>query len=258
MQSKNVPTIDIQVKDRNRIEVVLLGDVHYGHEACATQQFLETIEHIKKRDIYAITMGDLIEISIEGHILGSMFSQTMNPLEQRKDVIKALKPIKKKILGMITGNHEISRGWKLNSIDPTEDMASFLETQYWKDGGYVIINLKDGRKTLQSYVLAIFHGIGESQTPQYLINKARSIYPEADVIAMGHTHILASGTSHVLGLNAKTSKEYRKKLVWVRTGGYLDGARYANLKMYPLSAIGSPKIILEVNKKAVYVNMIEY
>ena len=257
--NKKAPVVNLEVGNQKEAKIVFLGDIHYGHNNCSKDSLKETITYVKNnRNAYVVLMGDLIELAIENHLPGSMYTQEMTPNQQRKDMVELLKPIKHRIIGGIAGNHEITRGWKLNSISPMEIMCEGLNIPYWGIGGYLIINLRKKGKVLQTYKLLLFHGVGNSTTPQYLINKALKIYTDPDVVAMGHSHNLSSGSNYFVVIDEVTHEIKQKEIVWIRTGSYLNSPDYAIEKLYPPSAIGSPIALLQSNEKVVYVNYLKY
>lgn len=256
--SIKIPIVNINLKkDENGVEILFLGDLHLGHESFAKEEFEKTINYIKSHsNLYVIGMGDFLEISVEGHIPGSMYSQEITPNKQRLKMMEYLKPFKQRILGVIDGNHEISRGWNLNSISPMEIISENLGVPYWKDGGYAVINLKRNNKVVKTYKLVLFHGCGESTSQDYLVDKIIKIYSDADAVAIGHTHILGTSSKYRVGI--KDGKECQRKIIAIRTGSYLKSARYARLKFYPPGAIGSPIMRLSGTTKDVSVRFLEY
>jgi len=258
MNRKTVPKVDIRLGNEKEAKIVFLGDFHYGHQDCAVEELKKTINWVKEhKNAYVILMGDLLEISVENHLPGSMYTQEITPNQQRKDLIEMLYPIRGKILGAIDGNHERSRGWKLNSISPIEVITESLGVPYWGIGGYVVLNLWNGKKH-QTYNLLVFHGIGSSITPTYLIDKALNIYKDVDLVAFGHLHNLANGYRLTRTLDPKTLKENDKKTTWVRTGSYLHSPDYAIEALYPPSIIGSPVVLFKLDEKRIFVNQLEY
>ena len=248
MLSNNIPIINIDVKKEKEIKIVFLGDIHLGHTSCDEKSLNKTVRWIKNRsNVYVIGMGDYLELAIEGHIPGSMFTQKDFPDVQMDKFLEVMKPIKNRFLGMITGNHELSRGYKLNGIDPTKILCRYLNTPYWEDGGYVIVNLMKNKKRLQQYKLFIMHGCGTSVTPGYLPRKAMRSYINPDIIAMGHSHILWSGNDYKYKVTDE-GLEKKVKVCSIRTGSYLDGARYAREKLYPPGAVGSPIVSFKIDE----------
>ena len=92
---------------REEVPIVFLGDVHYGHTNCNMDEFLKKIKWIEENNAYVILMGDLLEVCNPNHLPNTMWHQEYNPMMQRNNMLTILADIKDRIIGLISGNHEL-------------------------------------------------------------------------------------------------------------------------------------------------------
>lgn len=169
-----------------QLRVVILSDVHYGHNACNTENFLDDIEYIKNNDnVYAILTGDLIENASKLSIAGGVYEQHSIPNEQIQEVTELLKPIAHKILWYNSGNHE-QRTMDHMGIDIGEFIAHELKIPYFNEPVYVDILWEGKRWTVFSQ-----HGSTSSLTKGGKINAASkpiNWLEFCNFVIMGHVH----------------------------------------------------------------------
>ena len=117
---------DRQLKTTHKsLVVVPISDAHYGNPFFSKRHFIDTLYYVRHTpNVYAICNGDLCESSIRTS-KGDIFKQVGTPQDQRDWVIKQLKPIRHKILGMTTGNHE-DRIYRETGVDISKDIALVL------------------------------------------------------------------------------------------------------------------------------------
>jgi hypothetical protein len=113
-------------KDCNIYQV---GDLHIGtifHHSRGLQKTLDTIE--KDKTAKVILMGDLCEsLSVDDPYYDSDTNTEPVPFKQAKEIIRILQPIKKKIIAVLKGNHELR---VIRYLNMSEYIASELGTQY--------------------------------------------------------------------------------------------------------------------------------
>lgn len=100
------------------VTLVPIGDTHWENRGCDVQALRDCVQWIKKEpNCYAVMMGDALECTAQDH-------KFFHPRQLRKDfdadnvwegasatLAHELRPIRDKILGVMTGNHE----WRLES-----------------------------------------------------------------------------------------------------------------------------------------------
>ena len=104
----NVLTANLKPDKNGRVEIIPLGDIHYGNP-CFTEESEAKldgyIDYILKNDgVYTILTGDIIESANER----ATFKLQVTPQEQYEWALSKFMPLAKagKIIVMITGNHE--------------------------------------------------------------------------------------------------------------------------------------------------------
>ena len=71
---------------------------------------------MKENDhVYAIILGDLLNNSTKTSV-GDVYEEELTPMQQVKKAVMMFEPIKHKILGVCSGNHE-RRSYKMDGVD---------------------------------------------------------------------------------------------------------------------------------------------
>lgn len=181
-------------KFQTEIKIYPIGDVHIGTNGCLLQEFKDLIEKIaSEENSYAVIIGDMLDNGIKsGKGLG-VYEQTMRPSEQRRFLAEQLRPIKDKILAVISGNHE-KRSTKECDENPLYEVCCKLDIEdlYRENLAVVKIQLgnrNDGGKIKrQSYILLLHHGKGSNNSAVKKDKDFISNFEGADAIITGHVH----------------------------------------------------------------------
>ena len=170
---------------KEKLDIALLFDVHYGHAQHRHKKLLSYIKWIKDNpNVYAILGGDIMENALDDG-RGMSYDQIKNPDTQLNDMIRLLSPIAHKILVATPGNHE-ERTYKKTGLDPMKFMAQQLDIPYFNGPIYMSV-LANGYK----WKFHIFHGRGNSQTKGGKMNSAgrpRKFLDFVHFIISGHVH----------------------------------------------------------------------
>lgn len=178
-----------------------MSDLHVGSPNCAEETLCEVVEKISQdRDAYVVFKGDAIECITpkdRRFNFDCIDDRYKTPMDQTNRVIEIFKPIAKKILVWMAGNHEIkvSDTWNV-----AKHMATELECPY---GAYVSqIDFQDKSGSTMFKTLH-HHGFGNISSNakdaiQYRANRQAGIKHKLaklkvdDVIymSMGHNHQL--------------------------------------------------------------------
>lgn len=121
----------------DKIKIVPLADVHFGHHAHKSELFREYVNWIASRDdVYCVIVGDLLENAHGDSNKGTgMYSQDLRPKSQLNGMAELLAPIAHKILWAIPGNHEDRSATR--DYDPLERLCEKLGIPYSWDAIYV-------------------------------------------------------------------------------------------------------------------------
>lgn len=235
-----------------------IGDVHVGAAGWAKDKFERTIKEVERdRTALVILMGDLADailpadkrFDINGvhpdfrHRLGDLADAEYEYLE------KILAPIKDKIIGILTGNHEetIRLRWYR---DLTRDLCRRLKTKFL---GYdAIIGLifkRKGGGGSQRFIIRAHHGRGGGRTIggrlETLYKLSQSL--AADIFVMGHVHSLIYDVRPQVVPDWKEEDVKERRRIFGITGSFLrsfvkDADSYSEKADYPLNDLGCLRI----------------
>lgn len=252
-----IPRAKILTK-RKKVEILLLGDMHIGHEDFDSEKFEKYLKWLNRgANRYVLAMGDYVEAAIPTHMPQTTFTQEICPEEQVDWVIKTLKEPARdgKIIGMIEGNHE-NRIYNKTSFRPLKiitDSLGIPEADLGS-GGYFRLQVND-----TTFTFTLLHGYGSSQSPGFHLRKAISsgYADDADVLAMGHLHRLYYEIYERERLT-EYDKSYIHRIIGIRTGGFLKSPEYAKVRLMPKINTGAPVIVLYPKNKIISPNISDY
>jgi hypothetical protein len=230
----------------NRVEIVPLGDTHYGNPCFSeeSERKLEGyIDYIANTPgVYTILMGDLIESANER----ATFKLKLSPQEQYEWVLKKLEPliIKKKIIAILSGNHE---NWIFvdKGFDIIKTMSMAMGVPYLGDSGY--IGLKVGKQFYSVYAIHPKSGNIQKSSKIKLLEDLGSIH-DVDIILCGHMHSIITEEQIKRKPNFITGNIEDKKQLLISTGAFLEYGDYAEQSRYKPEKMGAPKIKLYADK----------
>ncbi len=249
--------------------VVPISDAHYGNPFFSKKHFMETLQYVQHTpNVFAICNGDLCESSIRTS-KGEIFKQVGSPQDQRNWMIKQLKPIKHKILGMTTGNHE-ARIYNEVGVDISKDIAEALGVPYRPEGMLVKISFGSGNESHgdRPYVYWGYatHGYGGARTKSAKAVKVErtATWIHADFYIMSHDHVVNVAPDVYLLPDPRTSKQvdedgnetgftigrvtaHRKMLI--KSNAYMKWGGYAEMGGFPPSDLSTPVITLHGSSK---------
>jgi len=196
-----------------------LSDAHYGDPLFSEPHYNRTLDFLKNtRNAYTILNGDLCDSATRLSV-GDVYSQKLTPQQQRDFHIKKLKPIKHKILGVTTGNHEY-RIYRESGVDISQDIAEALGAPYRPSGILLKISFGDNNKSTPgkpyTYFVYATHGYGGARTKSAKAVKVERL-----------------GTwLHADCLHPQT-KVLNGNLEWVELGGVREGDELIGVSEYP-------------------------
>ena len=176
--------------------MVLYGDTHIGSPLTHEDGIKETVDFINKKNRYAIFMGDGIEgITMDDPRFDPQDKMISLPSQEKDHLINLVRPIRKKHLTWLIGNHE----WRLLKFgNMALDICKDLEIEYgtWS----AKLSIYDEHGLL--YRIFVVHGFGSvnSRLPSALrrkTNMKENLKSKLFLLA-GDTMIMAMGHSHKL------------------------------------------------------------
>jgi len=240
--------LDLDEIDGDHIEIIPVGDIHYGvPKMMMTDLWEGTLEYIKETDnAYVILMGDILEMASRKNA-SDVWSQKIPPSDQIDWFVETFKPISDKIICMIEGEgtHEY-RPYKDYGISAGKVCGKLCNIKYCYPGVTVGVSLGD-YSTTKNYTLYAIHGSTSATTPEGKMRACRRLGNFRDVDIFLHAHV------HDLQLQMRLHKEFEwkrrrvfnKKRAFVLTGHFTEyDGNYAEGKTYEPGKPGVAKIKL--------------
>lgn len=234
------PTITVTLSEElKEIEIIGIGDGHYGSPEHNGKLFDETIEKIKNQDnLYCILLGDLIECVTKDSV-GDLYTQIGTPHQQADYIVEKLKPIAPKILCQTGGNHE-NRIFKTSGFDINYYIAERLgiADRYIKNSFVLFVRFGRMKGTKgKPYVWSIFitHGTGGSTKKPSKLKKLielKDIVTGCDAYVMGHIHDYICTYEDNFIIDIRTKKVINKTSCFISQGAFLDFGGYGYEKGY--------------------------
>ena len=252
-----MPKLKIFETTRRKIYLIPMGDIHAGEVGFndrAKEKLLGYINWVKKTpNAFVFLMGDLLNTAGR-YSISSPFQQNMSTNQQIDLITKMFMPIKDRIVGAITGNHE-NRMIDDYGYDPTIAICDRLGITYFGYDAVILFRLschgknKTPRGTLAGY---FHHCSGGGVTLGGKLNrvdKLKDIVCNADFYVGGHTHALIGGDGEVFSIEKTKARVDILRRVFIDAGSYFDyEGGYANMKQMPPSRMGSPRILLQIKR----------
>ena len=206
----------------------LLSCAHIGEESHEEKKFLQYIAWAKRTKADIVIMGDLLDtgLCIGTKHIGSVWENRLTPDEQIDRGVALLGPIRKQIIAVVTGNHEL-RSEKVTSINPLKQVALRLGRPY--DGPC---------KVLRWHGKTIFCAHGTSSSMEADFKRVLDGWEGLDVIALAHVHHLMNKPIKRFVCD-KNGIVRQRKIHLVRTGNFLSYAKYAAIALYSPTDVGS-------------------
>ena len=250
-----------------RFTLIPLGDLHLGARACDEKRINRLVEWVLARpDTFVLGMGDYAELiprqdarrfdadSIKPELLENL--DNLIPL-QRDMIVKVFEDLayKGRLLGMLTGNHEISIK-KNYSMDIMDEVCTKLDTPNLGFSCLYRLTLKNQRAR-KNVVIYAHHGWGGGRKSGASINKLIDLMSsyQADIYLSGHDHDKIGKRKPRLSITS-TGKPRLKSTPAIlgRTGTFLRTAQqgttnYAEVAGYPPTDLGVLRIDMRFTGK---------
>lgn len=171
------------------LNIYPIGDTQVG-SANFDQELMKNWVKMVKNDPNAavVIVGDMLNNGLKNSKT-NVYREVMTPQESKYWLIDTLKPIADKIIGCVTGNHEI-RSVNETDNDPLYDIMYSLgkEDLYRENMAFLKVSL--GRKSddrQYAYTLCLAHGGSKRKTEDFAWT-----VDNLDIMVTGHTHTPSS------------------------------------------------------------------
>ena len=238
-----------------------IGDLHIGSKYFKKAILQEHLEVIKN-DSHALVIlnGDLVNNSTKTSI-GDIYEEVLNPEEQIDLLVELFEPIKDKIIGVVSGNHE-ARTYKqtgisilknfcyrLGLIDVYSDVANATFLSFGKSKG------RDNVK--QTYIIYNSHGRGGGKLIGSKANRVHNlstIMPNADLYIHSHTHAPITFKDSYVSADTRNKGISLQNRLFVNTNAYEGFGGYGEVIGLAPSNHNMIKVKLSYDKKRKYLN----
>ena len=251
-----------------------ISDVHYGNPLFSKECFLRTLSFLARPNAYSFLNGDLCESTLRSS-KGEIHNQVGSPEDQRDQIIEWVYPYRKKILGVVDGNHE-SRIWREAGFHVMKDVAKALGVEYRPEGLLHKISFGSGNSGHpdKPFVFWFYqtHGYGGARTKSAKAVKVErtATWIHADFYCMSHDHVvnvapdvylLPDPRTRAEKIYNKENKEWREtgftvgrvrahRKMLIKTNAYLKWGGYAESGGFPPSDMATPLVKLLTPKSA--------
>jgi len=238
--------------------VYILADLHIGDPHCDMAAVNAQIRRIQDDPHgVAICNGDLLNTALKTSV-SDVYGEVLKPIDQIVAVSDLLMPIKEKIIGVTTGNHE-NRVYRNDGIDIMRIVCRELgiEDKYGPDG--VMIFFRFGRGNMhtrhpenprQLFMIYATHGSGggrkEGSKAMRLAELADIV--DADIYIRSHVHMPLIMRERFYRTNTAQSAVHPVDRLYVNTAATLEYGGYAQQKEFKPASLKAP--IIRLNAKA--------
>lgn len=253
----NLEIIKVEFPERKDITVYPLGDVHLGSFCCREEQFAKLVERVaNEEDSYVFLIGDMIDNATKSARVGVPWDNRLRPNEAKRLMANYLKPIKDKVLGCVSGNHE-GRNRDVDD-DPMYDICCKLDIEDRYRPSMAFIHLRFGKKNGSNrenpaYDICITHGAGSSIYVGASGARGERFISatNADLLISGHTHKPADIPGARFKIDASHGRVTIEPWRYVVCSSWLDYTDYAAKAMLSPTASVEQKIIIHGKEKRI-------
>lgn len=250
-------------QDLESLEIIPLADLHLGDKNCDLAKIKSKIDYIKNNEnVYCILNGDIMNNSTKTSI-GDIYNEELKPMDQLKLATELFEPIKDKILGVTSGNHEF-RTWKQDGIDLTRLFCNQLDISDKYSEASLLIFLRFGKESRNhkqtadltkvrpiSYILFVNHGSGggrkEGAKAIRLADMAGIV--DADIYIHSHTHLPMVMKQSFYRTEQRSSSVILVPKLFVNTSAFLNYGGYGDAQEFKPANTDTPHIYLSGTRK---------
>ena len=248
-------------REIENLEIYPLSDVHIEDKAHNYKALLRWREEVLAKDNrYVILNGDLINNATRDSV-SAVYGATMTPNEAINFLVDFLKPLKDRILSVVTGNHE-NRTSKTSGIDIMERVCRELgiESKYSPTAINLFVSFgkslgRDHRK--QIYSIYHRHGSGGGRKVGAKANHLEDMMNviDSDVFLMSHTHQAITFRKSFYRVDYRNRKLTPIEKVFVNTNAWLGYDGYSVSHGYHPPSLKYPVIYLKGVRKEIEVKL---
>lgn len=236
-----------------------LADLHIGDPNCDMQAVQRLIKRITD-DPYGLVIlnGDLLNTAVRTGV-SDVYGETLKPVDQIVELVTLLTPIKDRIIGVDTGNHE----WRVYKNDGVDIMRLVcrelcIEDRYNPNGVLIFLRFGTAEKSHRHmdtnprrlFTIYATHGSGggrkEGAKAIRLADMACIV--DADIYLHSHTHLPMIMRETYHRPSASNSSVQLVDKLFVNTAAALDYGGYGQAQEYKPNSTRNPVIHLDARR----------
>ena len=181
--------------DLEYVNLYPLADLHIGSKFFKRKELEKHLEVINSDPNGLIILnGDLVNNTVKNSV-GDIYEEVLNPEEQIDLLVELFEPLKDKIIGVVTGNHE-ARTYRETGISILKNFCYRLGLidvySSISNVTFLSFGKSKGRDTVkQTFTIYNSHGRGGGKLIGSKANRTHNlatIMPTADLFIHSHTH----------------------------------------------------------------------
>jgi len=203
--------------------LVVFGCAHSGSKSADIRDLEKYLQLLDLPNVWGIGLGDWFENAIPSRGLGMTFEQSLTPDEQIDEIARMIRPRKRKFIAAVTSNHSY-RTYEACGID--------MDHRMWKELGMShIYRGLEGTVVFAGKRIAFAHGLGYGTNEWGDARKLMAAYPTVDLVLVSHRHEMAGKWHGNFTVDRRGTKQ-KRDILFARTGGLMNWARYARKELY--------------------------
>lgn len=232
------------------INIYPIADLHLGSAECDLKTFelwLQTVEADPHG--YVTISGDMMNMGLKTSKT-NVYEEVLTPSQQKEVLFHYLVPIRERILGAVSGNHEY-RGNRETGMNPLYDVFCRLQIEdlYRENTCFIKVCLgeRHNKQRQISYGLVLHHGSSKNKREKWF-NSVDS----ADVFIVGHTHDAEVKPPSKIVMDMRNEKVFITEYTTIVCNSFQDYGGYALRGMFvPQQSRRFQKLILDGKRKHV-------
>jgi len=238
------------------ITVYPIADVHLGAVEHAEPEWQAFLKRVEQEDAYLILAGDLINNSTRGTRFANPFDEVLRPREAKHRMVEYLKPVKDRILCVVSGNHE-QRTVRDSDQDLTYDICSKLDIEHLYRENMAFMRVSLGRRPKEqrpnaTYVFCVTHGRGGGIYTGAAVNSSErfgNVIEGVDCMVTGHVHKGFISKPSKIVIDARNGAVVMRHYIALSCVSWLNYGGYAARSMLLPAQICEPQKLTLVNTR---------
>lgn len=151
-------SVNVDPKKYNKLELIHLTDVQFGHVCCRIDRLIEFRDWILSRpNRFVLLGGDLVDAATQFSI-ASPYENKWKPSEQCWRFVETVLPLRHRILGYVGGNHERRTDKTFGSLGLFISML--LRVPYSEGKQFIDVHFGENKP----FRITLWHGAGSAKT----------------------------------------------------------------------------------------------